>query len=208
MRSRVFYYVLATAAVIFGTNMGGIGQYTTKPPEEDMSVKTIRVNVKKPVYHGIKLISPPHRSTLSNGVVTFQWQFDKKPKKSKLAVELVDLENSNKVVLNAKDTKRRHSMDAGNYKWRVVDAKNKSQSVWRLFKVVRFGYREAASVRTRVKEMITTKPKVRQIIPPQASMPVGSISNSDPDSEIEDAAEMRRPARILTRPNNPLKRDR
>jgi hypothetical protein len=104
-------------------------------PRDVMTIKTIKTKKPEKVAF-IQLVSPPNKSTLSNGVVTFEWEFKKEFKKKKLELILENTESGKQSKFKAKNNKFQHYMNEGQYKWQVQDNTNKNKSKWYMFKVI------------------------------------------------------------------------
>ena len=113
----------------------------------------------------IQLVSPPHNSTLTTGVVTFQWKVGaqafkkengKATKKTSAKNEVLNIKikllvekiNSDRKRLIKTQRLQTHMFcEPGQYRWRVVGDAGKVESRWRLFKVIDFKFhRQASSV--------------------------------------------------------------
>lgn len=113
----------------------------------------------------IQLVSPPHNSTLTTGVVTFQWKvgaqaFKKENKKSarkvgsknevpniKIKLQVEKMNSDKKHLIKTQRLQTHMFCEPGQYRWRVVGDAGKVESRWRLFKVIDFKFhRQASSV--------------------------------------------------------------
>lgn len=110
-----------------------------------MTVKTYKTTAPEKDY-AISLVSPPHQSTLSTGIVTFQWAVDaekqrqltNKSFKGPQKVELVlhKLSTDKKVSIRTSHAYGRINCPPGEYRWQVTGVNSLIDSRWRAFKVV------------------------------------------------------------------------
>jgi hypothetical protein len=104
---------------------------------EDLDVKTR--NTKKLLARKIRLQSPPHSSTLTPGKIAFSWQATTNAKsKPEFELTLENLNTKKKRVVTTREKLRRIYCESGRYRWRVSNKNHKSESRWRLFKVIEF----------------------------------------------------------------------
>lgn len=113
------------------------------------TVNTLNKSKIHPPPNRIHLITPPHKSTMTPGVVTFAWELPKKAKRKdiRLIIEKIDdkkTKNSNWKA--SKDTKKRIYVGPGKYRWRVADSSSKFESLWRLFTVIKLKGRDLTSI--------------------------------------------------------------
>ena len=130
--------------------------------QEKMNVTTYKTSIVEDT-HDIQLLFPPHNSTLTPGVVKFQWlvgpnAVKKERGRGLKALEISDLRPKLKInlILEKINSQSKHliktqnlesyvSCDPGTYRWRVVGANGKVESRWRMFKIIQLKYRGTAS---------------------------------------------------------------
>lgn len=107
------------------------GKVSTK----GFQIKTYRLPRKAPKKAFIQLQSPPHKSTLTPGVVTFKWiQPKKKRKRMNLILERVN--SKERYVHRSRKPSKQVYVGPGRYRWQVYNSRTGTESKWRYFKVI------------------------------------------------------------------------
>jgi hypothetical protein len=123
--------------------------------EDKMHVKTYKTLKEK--IRTIHLLSPPHNSTLTPGVVTFSWDVEpnlKKQlqstsptaKKTNLIVTVEKISSSRKKTVITRRLQTHMFCESGKYRWKVGVAAN-NESRWRLFSVITLKTKQAYNPR-------------------------------------------------------------
>ncbi len=163
-----------------------LGPLFSSPAFSEPSFTVKSYKTKHATPHGIQLIFPPHRSTLTEGYVFFSWahQDQNKYPKVKLVVEKISI--NKKVQIESRQERVSMYCTPGKYRWRVSKVGAHTDSRWRTFNVVLLKGQTIANKRKPVlrtvsgkKILPTTSTQAKSINPSQKY-----IGNGDRQTKI------------------------